>query len=140
MDSDFGGFLFLVIFLGFIAGIIVFFVVLGKKSKEKQEESELYTQRLMIKIPDDKKGLFIMQYNSRKKNPTTGILLALFLGGLGIHKFYLNRPGLGVLYLLLCWTYIPSIIAFIEAFTISGTIGDFNKKIANEIAMMLGAF
>jgi len=41
-------------------------------------------------------------------------MLALFLGGLGIHKFYLNRPGWGLVYLLLCWTFIPAIVGFFE--------------------------
>jgi TM2 domain-containing membrane protein YozV len=41
-------------------------------------------------------------------------LLAPFLGGLGAHKFYLGRPFQGLLYLVLCWTFIPSFIAFIE--------------------------
>lgn len=41
-------------------------------------------------------------------------LLAFFLGGLGAHKFYMGKPGLGVLYILFCWTLIPSLIAFIE--------------------------
>jgi TM2 domain-containing membrane protein YozV len=41
-------------------------------------------------------------------------LLALFLGGLGIHKFYLGKGGLGVLYLVFCWTFIPAIIGFFE--------------------------
>jgi hypothetical protein len=36
-------------------------------------------------------------------------LLALFLGGFGIHKFYLGRTGMGILYLLLCWTFVPAI-------------------------------
>lgn len=45
----------------------------------------------------------------------TAGLLALFLGGLGIHKFYLGKGGQGILYLIFCWTWIPSIIAFIEA-------------------------
>ena len=34
------------------------------------------------------------------KSKTTAILLCLFLGGLGIHWFYLRRTGLGILYLL----------------------------------------
>ncbi len=42
-------------------------------------------------------------------------LLALFLGGVGVHHFYLGRPILGVICLLFCWTFIPAIIAFIEA-------------------------
>jgi TM2 domain-containing membrane protein YozV/ribosomal protein L40E len=41
-------------------------------------------------------------------------LLALLLGGLGVHKFYLGRTGLGVLYLLFCWTFIPALIGLIE--------------------------
>jgi len=42
-------------------------------------------------------------------------LLALFLGGFGIHKFYLGRTGMGILYLLLCWTFVPAIVALVEA-------------------------
>ncbi len=44
----------------------------------------------------------------------TAALLAIFLGALGGHKFYLGRIGQGILYLLFCWTFIPAIIAFIE--------------------------
>ena len=45
----------------------------------------------------------------------TYIILALFLGGIGIHKFYANRTAAGIIYLLFCWTFIPALIAFIEA-------------------------
>ena len=48
------------------------------------------------------------------KSKTATVLLAFFLGGLGAHKFYLGQTGQGILYLLFCWTLIPSIIAFIE--------------------------
>ncbi|MEE9323331.1 MAG: TM2 domain-containing protein [Candidatus Aenigmarchaeota archaeon] len=41
-------------------------------------------------------------------------LLAIFLGGFGIHKFYLGKTGMGILYLLFCWTFIPAIVGFIE--------------------------
>jgi TM2 domain-containing membrane protein YozV len=30
------------------------------------------------------------------------------------HKFYLGQTGLGVVYLLFCWTFIPALIALIE--------------------------
>lgn len=49
------------------------------------------------------------------KSRGVAILLALFLGGLGAHKFYLGQPIWGILYLIFCWTFIPSLIAFIEA-------------------------
>ena len=41
-------------------------------------------------------------------------LFALFLGGFGVHKFYAGKIGLGVVYLLFCWTFIPAIIALVE--------------------------
>lgn len=42
-------------------------------------------------------------------------LLAFIFGALGFHKFYLGRPGLGVLYLLLCWTGISAVLGMLEA-------------------------
>ena len=48
------------------------------------------------------------------RNRTTAAIFALFLGGLGAHKFYLGQAGLGILYLLFCWTFIPAIVGFIE--------------------------
>ncbi|MCL2012395.1 MAG: TM2 domain-containing protein [Cystobacterineae bacterium] len=48
------------------------------------------------------------------KSRGSAALLAFFLGGIGIHKFYLGRPFQGIIYLLFFWTLIPGIIAFIE--------------------------
>jgi TM2 domain-containing membrane protein YozV len=52
--------------------------------------------------------------NKPKKDKTVAALLAFFLGWIGIHKFYMNQIGSGVMYLLFCWTGIPAILAFIE--------------------------
>lgn len=43
------------------------------------------------------------------------IVLALFLGGVGAHWFYLNRPALGCLHVLFCWTCLPSLLAAASA-------------------------
>lgn len=48
------------------------------------------------------------------KSKTTAALLALFLGGIGAHKFYLGKWAWGVVYLLFCLTFIPAIVAFAE--------------------------
>lgn len=48
------------------------------------------------------------------KNKIVAGLLGLFLGGLGIHKFYLGKIGQGIVYILFCWTFIPAVIGFIE--------------------------
>lgn len=49
------------------------------------------------------------------KNRGIAIVLALFLGGFGVHKFYVGRIGQGFLYLVFCWTFVPSIIGIFEA-------------------------
>jgi TM2 domain-containing membrane protein YozV len=40
--------------------------------------------------------------------------LALALGGIGVHKFYLGRTAQGMTYLLLFWTFIPALFAVCE--------------------------
>ncbi len=50
------------------------------------------------------------------KSKVTAALLALFLGGLGIHRFYLGQTMTGLLYLVFCWTFIPYLIALIDFF------------------------
>ncbi|MFB6233064.1 MAG: NINE protein [Haloarculaceae archaeon] len=45
---------------------------------------------------------------------TTAALLAILLGGLGVHKFYMGRTRLGVIYLCFSWTLIPALVGFIE--------------------------
>jgi TM2 domain-containing membrane protein YozV len=49
------------------------------------------------------------------KSKSMAVVLALILGGLGMHKFYLGQPGIGFIYLIFCWTFIPSILGVIEA-------------------------
>lgn len=50
-----------------------------------------------------------------RKSRLAAALFALFLGGFGIHKFYLGRVGQGILYLVFFWTLIPALIALVEA-------------------------
>lgn len=48
------------------------------------------------------------------KNKTIAALLAFFVGGFGIHKFYLGYNFAGIVYLLLSWTFIPFFLAFMD--------------------------
>jgi len=56
-------------------------------------------------------AIFYQQYEAVRRDEVVGILLALFLGGFGIHHFYLRRTGLGILYCCFCWTPLPGIAA-----------------------------
>ncbi|MBP5397558.1 MAG: TM2 domain-containing protein [Bacteroidales bacterium] len=49
-----------------------------------------------------------------EKNRIAAGVLAILLGGLGIHKFYMGKTGMGILYLVFCWTGIPSLAGLIE--------------------------
>lgn len=48
------------------------------------------------------------------KSRITAGILGILLGGIGVHKFYLNKVGLGILYLVFFWTAIPAIIGLVE--------------------------
>ena len=143
MDSD-GFFAFLgssvvcAIALLVLGVVIAAFIAIMRKNQREIQRSEQTYYRVMQGLPDDKQMVFSMQFNNVKKNPTLAVVLALFLGGLGIHKFYLGQVGMGILYLLFSWTFIPSLVAFVEAFFISGQVGKYNEKKAIEIAAMLG--
>jgi TM2 domain-containing membrane protein YozV len=51
---------------------------------------------------------------TKTKSRMVAALLAFFLGGLGAHKFYLGQTGWGILYLLFCWTFIPTLVSLVE--------------------------
>ena len=49
------------------------------------------------------------------KDKNAAGILALFLGWLGFHRFYLGQPGLGTVYLIFCWFPLIWLIAFVDA-------------------------
>jgi TM2 domain-containing membrane protein YozV len=63
------------------------------------------------------------------KSRGVAIILALFLGGLGLHKFYLGRIGWGFVYLLFCWSFVPALVALIEGirYALMGSAGFASK-------------
>ena len=50
----------------------------------------------------------------RPAKKLTLLLLTLFTGGFGVHRFYLGNYLWGIIYLLFFWTLIPSLISLIE--------------------------
>lgn len=41
-------------------------------------------------------------------------ILAILLGGIGVHKFYLGKIGMGIVYILFCWTGITAVVGLVE--------------------------
>jgi TM2 domain-containing membrane protein YozV len=83
-------------------------------------------------------AVFYQQYEQVRRDEVVGILLALFLGGFGVHHFYLRRTGLGILYACFCWTPFPWVLGFIECFFMPGRVREFNAIQAGGISAALG--
>ena len=83
---------------------------------------------------DQQRAWFHAEYERARKDEVVGVLLAVFLGGLGFHHFYLRRDGLGILYLVFCWTGIPMILGWIECFLMPGRVRRYNSAQAFYIA------
>ena len=89
---------------------------------------------LMQDMTDAQRLMFQSQMNTVRKNGTVGVLLALFLGGFGGHRFYMGQIVSGVIYALFFWTFIPAIIAFVEMFLMPGRVRAYNSQKAMEVA------
>lgn len=87
---------------------------------------------------DEQKALYYAQMSAWQKDEVVGVLLALFLGTFGAHHFYLRRPGLGILYCVLFWTGIPTVVSFIECFFMPGRVRQYNLALATYFAANLG--
>ena len=68
-------------------------------------------------------GFTTSKHHTHSKNRIAAALLALFFGGLGIHKFYMGRKNEGLLYLggmiggiVFFWLVIPIIFIVIVSF------------------------
>ncbi|HWW97469.1 MAG TPA: NINE protein [Edaphobacter sp.] len=91
-------------------------------------------------MSDHQRAWFHAEYERARKDEVIGVLLAIFLGGLGIHHFYLRRDGLGLVYLVFSWTGIPMVIAWIEAFFMPSRVRQYNATQAFYISShILGA-
>jgi TM2 domain-containing membrane protein YozV len=88
---------------------------------------------------DQQRALFQAQMSTWQKDEVVGVLLALFLGTFGAHHFYLRRTTLGIVYLILSFTGIPTIVSLVECFFMPGRVRQYNLALATYFAGQLGA-
>ena len=89
---------------------------------------------LMSDMTNPQRVAFQSEMNTLRKNPTTALMLCLFLGGIGAHRFYLGQVGLGLLYVLFCITLVPAIVSLIELFLIKDRVRQYDGSKAVEVA------
>nr|DAL78048.1 MAG TPA: putative membrane protein [Caudoviricetes sp.] len=82
-----------------------------------------------VVLDNNRNGGAYNAIGQKRVNKVVYVLLALFLGGLGAHKFYSGKTGLGILYLVFCWTLIPGLIAFVEAIVVACKKSDRNGEV-----------
>jgi TM2 domain-containing membrane protein YozV len=89
-------------------------------------------------LTSQQKLYFQQEYDKQSRSPSTALVLALLLGGVGGHRFYLRQWGWGVAYVLFAWTFIPVIVALIECFLIKSRTERYNKQVAEQIKQKMG--
>ena len=86
-------------------------------STQVEPQTFVYCRECGTKLPETAEecpNCRAKQVLTSPKNKVTAGFLALFIGGLGIHRFYLGQWW-GIFYLLFWSTLIPSIISLIES-------------------------
>ncbi|SOC44602.1 TM2 domain-containing protein [Ureibacillus acetophenoni] len=68
------------------------------------------------------------------RNKVVAGLLGIFLGCFGAHKFYLGKPGSGIIYLVFCWTSIPAIVGFFEGIVYLAS-NDHNFQMKHQVRL-----
>lgn len=82
-----------------------------KCSRETNNNPEEQPQPTFVYVQTPQQQVYIHKV---EKSKGVALLLCFFLGGLGIHQFYLGNTVQGVFYLLFSWTCIPAIIAIFD--------------------------
>ena len=74
------------------------------------------------------------QSQKSPKDRKVAAFLAIFLGGIGVHYFYLKDIFKGLLCLALWWTYVPSIISIgIGIYWLKLSDEAFEEKVVNKV-------
>lgn len=69
------------------------------------------------------------------KDKTLAGILAIFCGTIGLHKFYLSKYLMGVIYILFSWTLIPTLLGVIEGIRyLMMTDTEFEEKYSNTMS------
>ncbi|MEO8905499.1 MAG: TM2 domain-containing protein [Polyangiaceae bacterium] len=101
------------------------------------DRADLMLLQYMNSVPEHRRLEFQMAYQGQKKDRTTALLLSLFLGYLGVDRFYLGQSALGVAKLLTAGGC--GVWALVDWFMIMGATDRKNMDALNQIGNMYRA-
>lgn len=90
-------------------------------------------EQILHQLDENQRGQFNFFFRKNRKNLAIAYLWLIFFGIFGIHKFYLQKRS-GWIYLALCWTLIPAILAVVDIFLLPFQIRKYNLNLANHLA------
>lgn len=82
----------------------------GSMLDGSQPQQQVFQQNVSMPVSNPQPAL---------KSQTGAAILCALLGSFGAHRFYIGPIWAGIVYFFLCWTGIPSLIAFIETYIIA---------------------
>ena len=87
-----------------------------QQQQPQQQPQVVYTQPQVVIQQAAPQQMYVSGINPSwpVKNKVVASMLAIFLGAIGVHKFYLGQIGMGIIYLCFCWTGIPAIVGVFE--------------------------
>lgn len=87
----------------------------------------------------NQRAVYFNAFARSRKDVAAAVLLAIFLGGFGAHRFYMGEIGWGVVYLLFSRTAIPMIAGLVEAFLMPERVRVYNAVQAHMLAAQVRA-
>ncbi len=104
---------------------------------EIQGDEQLHVAQLIKDMTDEQAEHFAHVYRTRRKEPTTTLILALvgLFGVAGIQRFYLDSVGLGILYLLTGGLCVIGTI--VDAVNYKSLTAKYNIRQAQEVALLI---
>lgn len=93
-------------------------------------------EQILQQLNENQRGQFNFFFRQNRKSLAVAYLWLIFFGIFGIHKFYLHKRS-GWIYLALCWTLIPAILAVIDVFLLPFQVRKYNLNLANQLAELI---